>query len=168
MAPRCPAGEKGHGGRGRGGNRGGCSRRSPAARQRPSPLSKRSVKGASTLMAAHSNSRSASGTPTAHTRHTRALFPENAKVCTARKDLPVPDAHGIDIDGVPMGSAAFNPSPSGRCGRSSSACSHPSRGVVERKAKRGRALGRLGSGLSGGGGVGHGGVWLGWETTEER
>ena len=33
------------------------------------------------------------------------------------------------------------PSPSGR---SSSACSHPSRGVVERKqAKRGRALGRL-------------------------
>jgi hypothetical protein len=36
--------------------------------------------------------------------HTRALFPENAKVCTARKG---PDAHGIDIDGVPMGSAAF-------------------------------------------------------------
>ena len=32
------------------------------------------------------------------------------------------------------------PSPSGR---SSSACSHPSSGVVERKAKRGRALGRL-------------------------
>ena len=32
------------------------------------------------------------------------------------------------------------PSPSGR---SSSACSHPSWGVVERKAKRGRALGRL-------------------------
>jgi hypothetical protein len=25
-------------------------------------------------------------------------------VCTARKD---PEAHGIDIDGVPMGSAAF-------------------------------------------------------------
>jgi hypothetical protein len=35
---------------------------------------------------------------------TRALFPDNAKVCTARKD---PDPHGIDIDGVPMGSAAF-------------------------------------------------------------
>ena len=34
------------------------------------------------------------------------------------------------------------PSPSGR---SSSACSHPSSGVVERKAKRGRALGRLAS-----------------------
>jgi hypothetical protein len=32
------------------------------------------------------------------------------------------------------------PSPSGR---SSSACSRPSRGVVERKAKRGRTLGRL-------------------------
>jgi hypothetical protein len=32
------------------------------------------------------------------------------------------------------------PSPSGR---SSSACSHPSWGVVERKDKRGRALGRL-------------------------
>jgi hypothetical protein len=32
------------------------------------------------------------------------------------------------------------PSPSGRL---SSACSHPSWGVVERKAKRGRALGRL-------------------------
>ena len=32
------------------------------------------------------------------------LFPEDAKVCTARND---PDAHGIDIDGVPMGSAAF-------------------------------------------------------------
>jgi hypothetical protein len=32
------------------------------------------------------------------------------------------------------------PSPSGR---SSTACSHPSWGVVERKAKRGRALGRL-------------------------
>jgi hypothetical protein len=28
-------------------------------------------------------------------------------------------------------------------GRSSSTCSHPSWGVVERKAKRGRALGRL-------------------------
>jgi hypothetical protein len=28
-------------------------------------------------------------------------------------------------------------------GRSSSACSHPSSGVVERKAKRGRVLGRL-------------------------
>ena len=34
------------------------------------------------------------------------------------------------------------PSPSGR---SSSACSHPSSGVVERKAKRRRALGRLAS-----------------------
>jgi hypothetical protein len=43
------------------------------------------------------------------------------------------------------------PSPSGR---SSSAW------VVERKAQRGRALGRDG--------VGHGGVWLGWETTEKR
>jgi hypothetical protein len=32
------------------------------------------------------------------------LFPDNAKVCTARKD---PEAHGIDIDDVPMGSAAF-------------------------------------------------------------
>jgi hypothetical protein len=30
-------------------------------------------------------------------------------------------------------------------GRSSSACSHPSWGVVEQKAKRGRALGRLAS-----------------------
>jgi hypothetical protein len=49
------------------------------------------------------------------------------------------------------------PSPSGR---SSSACSHPSWGVVERKAKRGRALGRLvpqeGVELV----VGHGGVRL--------
>jgi hypothetical protein len=34
----------------------------------------------------------------------QALFPENAKVCAARKD---PEAHGIDIDGVPMGSAAL-------------------------------------------------------------
>jgi hypothetical protein len=49
-------------------------------------------------------------------------------------------------------------------GRSSSACSHPSWGVVERKAKRGRT--RV-SGPSGGDGVGHGGVWLGWETTAE-
>jgi hypothetical protein len=42
----------------------------------------------------------------ANSARTRALFPENAKVCTARKD---PEAHGIDIDGdgVPMGSAAF-------------------------------------------------------------
>jgi hypothetical protein len=40
----------------------------------------------------------------ANSAHTRALFPENAEVCTARTG---PDAHGIDIDGVPMGSAAF-------------------------------------------------------------
>jgi hypothetical protein len=56
------------------------------------------------------------------------------------------------------------PSPSGR---SISACSHPSWGVVERKAKRGWALGRL---------VPQEGmeldtvvyVWLGWETAAER
>jgi hypothetical protein len=57
------------------------------------------------------------------------------------------------------------PSPSGRS--STSACSHPSRGVVERKAKRGRTLECLVP-QSGGDGVGHGGVWLGWETTAER
>jgi hypothetical protein len=40
----------------------------------------------------------------ARQQRTWALFPGNAKVCTARKDL---EAHGIDKDGVPMGSAAF-------------------------------------------------------------
>jgi hypothetical protein len=40
----------------------------------------------------------------ANSARTRALFPGGAKVCTARND---PEAHGIDIDGVPMGSAAF-------------------------------------------------------------
>jgi hypothetical protein len=35
----------------------------------------------------------------ANSARTRALFPENAEVYTARKD---PEAHGIDIDGVPM------------------------------------------------------------------
>jgi hypothetical protein len=39
----------------------------------------------------------------ANSTRTRALFPENAKVRTARKDPKAP--HGIDIDGVPMGSA---------------------------------------------------------------
>jgi hypothetical protein len=40
----------------------------------------------------------------ANSARTRALFLVNAKVCTVRTD---PDAHGIDVDGVPMGSAAF-------------------------------------------------------------
>jgi hypothetical protein len=62
------------------------------------------------------------------------------------------------------------PSPSGRL---SSACSRPSWvGVVERKAKRGRALGRLvpQEGMELDTAVSRlvGGVWLGWETTTER
>jgi hypothetical protein len=40
-------------------------------------------------------------------------------------------------------------------------------GVVERKAKS-EGAGARASGPSGGDGVGHGGVWLGWETTAER
>jgi hypothetical protein len=55
------------------------------------------------------------------------------------------------------------PSPSGR---SSSACSHPCMGGGRAKGQEG--AGARASGLSGGDGVGHGGVWLGWETTAER
>jgi hypothetical protein len=54
------------------------------------------------------------------------------------------------------------PSPSGR---SSSACSHPSWGGGRAKGQEG--AGARVSGSSGGDGVGHDRVWLGWETTAE-
>jgi hypothetical protein len=61
------------------------------------------LKGASIWIAAHSSSGSASQWH-ADSARTRALFPDNARASTARTD---PNAHGIDIDGVPMGSVAF-------------------------------------------------------------
>jgi hypothetical protein len=51
-------------------------------------------------------------------------------------------------------------------GRSSSVCSRPSWGGGRAKGQEG--AGARASGPSGGDGVGHGGVWLGWETPEER
>jgi hypothetical protein len=70
------------------------------------------------------------------------------------------------------------PSPPGKHEQGSETwCSLPFREVEQRllppllgvrRAKGQEGAGARVSGLSGGDGVGHGGVWLGWETTEER